>query len=156
MDPGNLNFNTASGDSQVGTRAQSMQRGNYIIMSFVLCIVKMLSDGWCILFRSTQLQIEDPSQAKPFSHCRVSHAEETFLSMKKKCHFASASEFSGVSWKQFSWPERTMLRAFQSSFIFSEEDLDAHVHIRMCVCYVCVQVCMHVHVCVYKHKSDFL
>lgn len=45
MDPGNLKCNTASGGSPVGTRAESMQRGNYISVSFVVCIVKMLSEG---------------------------------------------------------------------------------------------------------------
>lgn len=45
MDPENLKFNTASGGSQVGTRAKSMQRGNYISVSFIVCIVKMLSEG---------------------------------------------------------------------------------------------------------------
>lgn len=45
MDPGNLKFNAASGGSQVGTRVQSMRRGNYITVSFVVCIVKILSEG---------------------------------------------------------------------------------------------------------------
>lgn len=45
MDPGNLKFNTAFGGSQVGTRVQSIQRGNDITVSFVVCIVQMLSEG---------------------------------------------------------------------------------------------------------------